>query len=108
MKANTHPKWNHQAVVKCACGNTFNTGSQQDEIIVEICDKCHPFFTGEQKFVDTKGRVDKFMQKMAKAKKIQANQTQNDKGQAKKKQAEDRKTYKQLLAEQKSELQKAA
>jgi large subunit ribosomal protein L31 len=67
MKANLHPQWNHAAVVKCACGNTFTTGSQQDELTVDICSKCHPFFTGEMRFVDRQGRVDKFMQKMSAA-----------------------------------------
>ena len=48
------------AVVKCACGNTFTTGSVKPELKVEICSKCHPFFTGKQKLVDTGGRVEKF------------------------------------------------
>jgi large subunit ribosomal protein L31 len=67
MKLNLHPKWNHEAKVTCACGNTFTTGSQQDEIQVDICSACHPFFTGEMRFVDRQGRVDKFMQKMTAA-----------------------------------------
>jgi large subunit ribosomal protein L31 len=72
MKQNLHPKWNHAAVVTCACGNTFTTGSQQDAITVDICSACHPFFTGEMKFVDRQGRVDKFMQKMSTASAKQA------------------------------------
>lgn len=68
MKQNLHPKWNHAAVVTCACGSVFTTGSQQDTITVDICSACHPFFTGEMKFVDRQGRVDKFMQKMSTAK----------------------------------------
>jgi len=68
MKQNLHPKWNHAAVVTCACGNSFTTGSQEDTITVDICSACHPFFTGEMKFVDRQGRVDKFMQKMSAAK----------------------------------------
>ncbi len=72
MKQNLHPKWNHEAVVTCACGNVFTTGSQQDTITVDICSACHPFFTGEMKFVDRQGRVDKFMQKMSTASAKQA------------------------------------
>ena len=51
-------------VVKCACGNTFETKSTKSELHVEICSKCHPFFTGKQKFVDAGGRVDKFKKKL--------------------------------------------
>lgn len=59
MKEGIHPKYG-EAVVKCACGETFTTGSVKKEIKVEICSKCHPFFTGKQKLVDTGGRVDRF------------------------------------------------
>lgn len=67
MKANVHPQYYDNAVVTCACGNTFTVGSTKQSIRVEICSKCHPFFTGQQKFVDTLGRVEKFQakQKMA-------------------------------------------
>ncbi|AAM23443.1 MAG: 50S ribosomal protein L31 [Caldanaerobacter subterraneus] len=60
MKPGIHPTYYHDAVVKCACGNTFITGSTKKEIRVEICSKCHPFFTGQQKIVDTGGRVERF------------------------------------------------
>jgi len=62
MKEGIHPKYG-EAVVRCACGETFVTGSTKKELRVEICSKCHPFFTGKQKFVDTTGRVDKFKKK---------------------------------------------
>ena len=62
MKPNIHPKYG-KAVVKCACGETFVTGSTQKELRVEICSKCHPFFTGKQKLVDTGGRVERFMKR---------------------------------------------
>ena len=62
MKENIHPKYG-QAVVRCACGETFVTGSTKSELKVEICSKCHPFFTGKQKLVDTGGRVDRFNKK---------------------------------------------
>ncbi len=59
MKEGIHPKY-QKANVTCVCGNTFVTGSTKKELRVEICSKCHPFFTGKQKLVDTGGRVDRF------------------------------------------------
>lgn len=61
MKANGHPTWYPQAKISCVCGNTFTAGSTLPEIRVEICAACHPFYTGQQKFVDTQGQVEKFM-----------------------------------------------
>ena len=63
MREGIHPNYNHDAAVKCACGNTFTTGSIKNELKVEICSKCHPFFTGKQKIVDVGGRVEKFNKK---------------------------------------------
>ena len=63
MKEGIHPNFNNEAVVKCACGNTFTTGSVKDELKVEICSQCHPFYTGKQKLIDVGGRVEKFMKK---------------------------------------------
>ena len=62
MKSNIHPKY-FKCTVTCGCGNSFETGSTKEKIAVEICSKCHPFFTGTQKFVDTAGRVEKFQKK---------------------------------------------
>ncbi len=59
MKPNIHPQYG-ECVVKCACGETFVTGSVKKEMKVDVCSKCHPFFTGKQKLVDTGGRVDRF------------------------------------------------
>ena len=59
MREGIHPNY-EKAIVKCACGNTFETRSTKSEIKVEICSKCHPFYTGKQKLVDTGGRVDRF------------------------------------------------
>ena len=70
MKADIHPKY-VEAEVRCACGNSFKTRSTRPVIIVGICNACHPFYTGQQKFVDTAGRVDKFQQRMAKTKAAQ-------------------------------------
>lgn len=60
MRANLHPTWYPQAKMTCVCGNTFTTGSTKPEIRVDICSMCHPFFTGQQKFVDIQGRVEMF------------------------------------------------
>ncbi len=67
MKANTHPEY-HEIDVTCSCGNTFKTNSalSKKELHLEVCDKCHPFYTGQQKTVDAGGRVEKFRQKYAK------------------------------------------
>jgi large subunit ribosomal protein L31 len=67
MKADIHPKYYDKAAVKCACGNTFTVGSTKPEIKIEICHKCHPFYTGEEKLIDTAGRVEKFKARRAKA-----------------------------------------
>jgi len=64
MKANIHPNWNSETKIVCACGSTFTTGSTLSEIRVDICSKCHPLFTGQQKFIDTLGQVDKFRKKV--------------------------------------------
>lgn len=62
MKANIHPEYK-EATVSCACGNTFTTGSTKEQLKVEICSECHPFFTGKQKFAERGGRVEKFKKK---------------------------------------------
>ncbi len=62
MKEGIHPKY-QQAIVRCNCGNTFETGSTKPEIHVEICSACHPFYTGQQKVTQARGRIDKFNRK---------------------------------------------
>ena len=64
MKNDIHPTYFPEARVVCACGNTWNTGSTQEEIRTDVCYKCHPFFTGEQRIVDTEGQVDRFYKKL--------------------------------------------
>lgn len=73
MKKNVHPTWYNDAKVTCVCGNTFSTGSTVPEIKVDLCSACHPFFTGQQKFVDTLGQVEKFGKKVevSQAKKVE-------------------------------------
>lgn len=65
MKEGIHPKYK-ETKVTCACGETFMTRSTKENIRVDICSKCHPFFTGKQKIVDAEGRVEKFKKKYAK------------------------------------------
>lgn len=59
MKSSIHPKY-YQATITCACGNTFTVGSTRESMRVDICSKCHPFYTGTQRIVDTAGRVERF------------------------------------------------
>ena len=59
MKQGIHPEYK-QTTIRCACGNVIETGSTKENIVVDVCSKCHPFFTGKQKLVDTGGRVDRF------------------------------------------------
>jgi large subunit ribosomal protein L31 len=65
MKKEIHPKY-FKTTVRCACGNEFETGSTKENIRVEICSQCHPFFTGKQKLVDTAGKVESFRRKYQK------------------------------------------
>jgi len=65
LKEGIHPKY-EDATVTCACGETFTTRSTKQKIQIDICSKCHPFFTGKQKIVDAEGRVEKFRKKYAK------------------------------------------
>jgi large subunit ribosomal protein L31 len=104
MKQGIHPQWHHDCVVTCGCGNSFVTGSISPTLKVDICSACHPFFTGEMKFVDRQGRVDRFMQKMKKAEENKlANADKAAKNKAKKGPA---KSYQEILRDQQSELRK--
>jgi len=69
VKEKIHPKYFTDAKVTCSCGNTFTTGSTRQTLRVELCNKCHPFFTGEQKIIDTAGRVERFNKKYKREKK---------------------------------------
>ena len=71
MKADIHLKY-LDAEIRCACGNVIRTRSTKPSIIIGICSACHPFYTGQQKFIDTAGRVDKFQQRMVKTLAAQA------------------------------------
>ena len=100
MKKNIHPNWNHQGKVNCSCGEEFITGLTTSELHVEICSKCHPFFTGEMKLVDVQGRIDKFRSRMAaaKTKPHKKSKPKTDKD------SKEHKSLKELLQEEKQKL----
>ncbi|HVM00205.1 MAG TPA: 50S ribosomal protein L31 [Egibacteraceae bacterium] len=79
MKSEIHPDY-VLATVRCSCGNEFTTRATQDEIRVELCNECHPFYTGKQKLVDTGGRVERYKQRYAKSLEKQAGANQADTG----------------------------
>ena len=66
MKANLHPTYHKNVTITCACGNQFQTGSTVEDIHVELCSACHPFYTGKQKLIDTSRRIEKFQEKAMK------------------------------------------
>jgi len=75
MKNDIHPTYYQNAKFSCACGNKFTSGSTKEEIHVEICSNCHPFYTGKQKLIDTAGIVDKFKKRSARATEIASTKT---------------------------------
>ncbi len=95
MKANIHPKYFEKAQVICICGNRFTTGSTQELIHVELCNKCHPFYTGEQRFVDAGSRIQRFQTKQQVA--VQYKATKQKKVEEKKKKDEAPKTLREML-----------
>lgn len=107
MKKDIHPKLNNDCIVTCACGNTFITSSTLPSISVEICSACHPFYTGQSKFVDTEGRIEKFSKrlKLASEKKQKAEDIKKSK---KKKSAVETKevSLKEMLNKAKAEEEK--
>lgn len=105
MKSNIHPQWNHQATVTCACGNVFTTGSSQENIQVDICSNCHPFFTGEMRFVDVQGRVDRFKNRQQIAAQRQA--TKKTKKSDTKATKEENKSLREILQDEKKRLAEA-
>ena len=93
MKKEIHPKWYPDAKITCVCGHEITAGATMPEIKVEICSQCHPFYTGQEKLVDTAGRVEKFEKKMAAAKP----QTKKRKKKVEEKVEERPKTLKEML-----------
>lgn len=108
MKQGIHPTWYNDCQVTCSCGNKFTIGSVNETLHVDICNKCHPFFTGEMKFVDRQGRVDRFNKKMQLA---STGPQQTKLGKKNKKTqtsgaAIDPKTYKDILRDEQGNLRK--
>lgn len=97
MKQAIHPQYFDNAQVICVCGNKFTTGSTQEVIHVELCSNCHPFYTGEQRFIDTASRIQKFQTRTETAKKYQI--VKKEKKDAERKQAEAPKTLREMLAQ---------
>ncbi|MDE3091681.1 MAG: 50S ribosomal protein L31 [Chloroflexota bacterium] len=91
MKPGIHPTWYPDARVTCACGNTWTTGSTKKEIHTDVCNNCHPFFTGEQRIVDTAGQVERFMKRMSAKEQIAATQPALEDKRGKKEKRRDRK-----------------
>ena len=85
MKKDIHPKYNKKATITCACGAKFNVGSSVDKMEIEICSRCHPFYTGQKKLVDTAGRVQKFKNRLEKTKDIKNKKPTLDKTEKRKK-----------------------
>lgn len=98
MKDKIHPKYYAAAKVTCSCGHIFTAGSTKPEIQVEICSKCHPFFTGEMRFVDTQGRVEKFQAKQASAKARGFIKKKDRKAAKEQKEKEKPRTFKEMLS----------
>jgi large subunit ribosomal protein L31 len=105
MKAAIHPKWFNDAVVTCACGNTFTVGASVPAIRVEVCSNCHPFYTGQMKYLDTAGRVEAFKTRMASATGKVVSKTDKRKLKREKKLAEEL-ARPETLDEVRSEIQK--
>jgi large subunit ribosomal protein L31 len=85
MKKDIHPEYHPEARVICACGNTWTTGSTKQEIHTDVCSACHPFFTGEQRIVDSEGHVERFIRRLERSREFQAARaeaTQSDEAQA--------------------------
>jgi len=97
MKQAIHPQYFEEAQVICVCGNKFITGSTQEVIHVELCYNCHPFYTGEQKFVDSASRIQKFQTRTEAAKKYQV--VSKEKKEQEKKKTEAPKTLREMLSQ---------
>jgi len=82
MKKDIHPEYYSDAKVICACGNTFTTGATKKVIRTDVCSVCHPFFTGEQRIVDTAGQVERFMRRLKKIATSEISTAEEEKGEA--------------------------
>jgi len=98
MKAKIHPTYFNEAKVTCACGNTYTTGSTKQTISVDTCMKCHPLYTGEHRFIDTQGKVERFKQKQKLAAEMQV-KLKASKNKKEEKTEKKSKSLRELLAE---------
>jgi len=101
MKQGIHPQY-EQTTVTCACGNVFTTRSTRQNLRVDVCSNCHPFYTGEQRIVDTAGQVDRFMRRLQTAQSKQADATQR-RGQAQPTAAPKRSLYQEVFGDETNE-----
>lgn len=99
MQKSIHPQYNENITVVCSCGNKFTTGSTKPSLSVEVCYKCHPFYSGEQRFLDVKGRVDEFQKRMQVAKQYQSTVKANKNKKSNQKDEKQAKTLRELLSE---------
>ncbi len=106
MKQAIHPTWFHDCQVTCSCGNSFVIGSVTQALQVDICNKCHPFFTGEMRFVDRQGRVDKFLKKVQAAESSAKSKKKSKQGTTAQ-QEEAAKSYRQILRDQQVDMKQA-
>ena len=97
MKQGIHPQYFNEAQVICVCGHKFTTGSTKEVIHVELCSNCHPFYTGEQRFVDSASRIQKFTTRTETAKKYQV--IKKTKKEEQQKRSESPKTLREMLAQ---------
>ncbi|MBI5649431.1 MAG: 50S ribosomal protein L31 [Chloroflexi bacterium] len=107
MKPGIHPTWYPDSVITCACGNTWKTGSTKKEIHTDVCNKCHPFFTGEQRIVDTAGQVERFMKRVSAKEQLAAVQATGEDKRAKKEKRRERKAPSAPVVEAPPELPRA-
>lgn len=112
MKKDTHPEY-RQSTIRCHCGYEFEAGSTKDNISVEICSQCHPFYTGKQKLIDSAGRIERFRRKYSKfmeEEKVEKKGGEEQKGEAKKaelKEAKEEKAKVKKAKEEKVEVKEA-
>jgi len=100
MKQDIHPQYYPSSIVTCtSCGKTFNTGSTKQSITVEVCYLCHPFYTGEHKFLDVRGRVDSFQKKQQIAQKYKSTLSQKKQKKVHKDEDREPKSLRELLGE---------
>lgn len=108
MKKKIHPKYHQNAKIKCACGNSIVAGSTVENMEIEICSACHPFFTGKKKLVDSAGQVDRFKKRMERSSQIKQEKKKAKQTKAKKKPAKKAKPDKAKTTKKPAKAKKVA